>query len=82
MRVKAIVYMILFSSDRMLDRYAVLLVKKRMRHVAGVTGQYDFGPMGCALKSNIISEWRKFFVLEEQMLEVDCTVLTPENVLK
>ncbi|XP_043225391.1 glycine--tRNA ligase-like isoform X2 [Amphibalanus amphitrite] len=48
----------------------------------GVTGQFDFGPMGCALKSNIISEWRNFFVLEEQMLEVDCTVLTPENVLK
>ncbi|XP_037068303.1 LOW QUALITY PROTEIN: glycine--tRNA ligase-like [Pollicipes pollicipes] len=48
----------------------------------GVTGQYDFGPMGCALKSNIISEWRNFFVLEEQMLEVDCTVLTPEQVLK
>jgi len=48
----------------------------------GVTGQYDFGPMGCALKSNIISEWRNFFVLEEQMLEVDCTILTPENVLK
>lgn len=48
----------------------------------GVTGQFDFGPMGCALKSNIIAEWRKFFVLEEQMLEVDCTVLTPENVLK
>ena len=49
---------------------------------SGVTGQFDFGPMGCALKSNILSEWRNFFVLEEQMLEVDCTVLTPENVLK
>lgn len=48
----------------------------------GVTGQYDFGPMGCALKANILAEWRKFFVLSEQMLEVDCTVLTPETVLK
>ncbi|XP_053954897.1 glycine--tRNA ligase [Anastrepha ludens] len=48
----------------------------------GITGQYDFGPMGCALKSNIISLWRQFFVLEEQMLEVDCSILTPEPVLK
>ncbi|CAD7006384.1 unnamed protein product [Ceratitis capitata] len=48
----------------------------------GITGQYDFGPMGCALKSNILSLWRQFFVLEEQMLEVDCSILTPEPVLK
>ncbi|XP_012288740.1 glycine--tRNA ligase [Orussus abietinus] len=48
----------------------------------GITGQYDFGPMGCALKANILSVWRNFFVLEEQMLEVDCSILTPEPVLK
>jgi len=48
----------------------------------GVTGQYDFGPMGCAMKSNLINAWRSFFILEEQMLEVDCTMITPENVLK
>ena len=48
----------------------------------GITGQYDFGPMGCALKSNMLHLWRQFFVLEEQMLEVDCSILTPEPVLK
>ncbi|CAD6187919.1 unnamed protein product [Caenorhabditis auriculariae] len=48
----------------------------------GVTGLYDFGPMGCALKSNMLQEWRKHFILEEGMLEVDCTSLTPEPVLK
>lgn len=48
----------------------------------GITGQYDFGPMGCALKSNMLNVWRQFFVLEEQMLEVDCSILTPEPVLK
>lgn len=26
--------------------------------------------------------WRKHFVLEEDMLEVDCTMLTPHDVLK
>ena len=48
----------------------------------GVSGQYDFGPMGCALKANMLSMWRSFFILEEQMLEVDCTMLTPETVLQ
>ena len=48
----------------------------------GITGQYDFGPMGCAFKANMLSTWRKFFILEEQMLEVDCSILTPEPVLK
>ena len=33
----------------------------------GVSGQYDFGPMGCAIKANILSLWRSFFVLEEQV---------------
>lgn len=48
----------------------------------GVTGLYDFGPMGCMVKTNLIQSWRDMFVLEEQMLEVDCTMLTPETVLK
>ena len=36
----------------------------------GVTGQYDFGPIGCAMKANLLAAWRNQFVLEEQMLEV------------
>lgn len=48
----------------------------------GVGGLYDYGPPGCALQANIIDLWRKHFVLEEDMLEVDCTALTPHEVLK
>ena len=48
----------------------------------GITGQFDFGPMGCAMKANMLNAWRNFFILEEQMLEVDCSILTPEPVLK
>ena len=48
----------------------------------GVSGLYDYGPPGCALQANIIDTWRKHFVLEEDMLEVDCSVLTPHDVLK
>nr|XP_047918383.1 glycine--tRNA ligase [Anser cygnoides] len=48
----------------------------------GVSGLYDFGPVGCALKNNIIQAWRQHFIQEEQILEIDCTMLTPEPVLK
>jgi glycyl-tRNA synthetase len=58
----------------------------------GVAGLYDLGvcslspvltkPPGCALQANIVDHWRRHFVLEEDMLEVDCTMLTPEEVLK
>lgn len=45
-------------------------------------GLYDYGPPGCALQTNIVESWRRHFVLEENMLELDCTVITPEPVLK
>ncbi|KAG7734249.1 hypothetical protein KL932_004924 [Ogataea haglerorum] len=48
----------------------------------GVSGLYDYGPPGCALQANIVDTWRKHFILEEDMLEVDCTMLTPHEVLK
>ena len=48
----------------------------------GVSGLYDYGPPGCAFQNNIIDAWRKHFILEEDMLEVDCTMLTPYEVLK
>lgn len=48
----------------------------------GVSGLYDYGPPGCAFQANVIDTWRKHFILEEDMLEVDCTMLTPYEVLK
>jgi glycyl-tRNA synthetase len=38
--------------------------------------------MGCAVKTNILNEWRRAFILEEQMLEIDCSMLTPTPVLE
>jgi glycyl-tRNA synthetase len=49
--------------------------------IGGIAGLYDFGPMGCAVKQNLISYWRQHFVLTESMLEVECSALTPEPVL-
>jgi len=72
-----------------LDR-AVLdsMLRRRMFYTpsfeiyGGVAGLYDYGPPGCALQANVIDAWRKHFVLEEDMLEIDCSVLTPHEVLK
>jgi len=48
----------------------------------GVKGLFDLGPPACALKANMIDTWRKHFVLAEKMLEMECSCLTPEPVLK
>ncbi|KAL6538905.1 hypothetical protein OROMI_025231 [Orobanche minor] len=48
----------------------------------GVSGLYDYGPHGCAVKANVLALWRQHFVLEEGMLEVDCPCLTKEAVLE
>ncbi|KAG2004585.1 glycine-tRNA ligase, variant 3 [Coprinopsis cinerea AmutBmut pab1-1] len=48
----------------------------------GVAGLYDYGPPGSALQANIISEWRKHFIIEEGMLEVDTTIMTPSAVFE
>lgn len=64
------------------------LLRRRMFYTpsfeayGGVAGLYDYGPPGCALLTNIIDLWRKHFVLEEDMMELDCTALTPHEVLK
>ena len=47
-----------------------------------VAGLFDYGPAGCAFQANVVDQWRKHFILEEDMLEVDCTMLTPYEVLK
>jgi len=48
----------------------------------GIAGLYDYGPPGCAVKSNVQAFWRQHFVLNEGMLEVECPSVTPEVVLK
>ncbi|KAF2278261.1 glycyl-tRNA synthetase [Westerdykella ornata] len=48
----------------------------------GVAGFYDYGPPGCALNANIVDLWRKHFVIEENMLEVEGPMVTPHEILK
>ena len=47
----------------------------------GVSGLYDFGPPGCALKNNMTQLWRHHFIVHDTMLEMECTNLTPYSVL-
>lgn len=48
----------------------------------GVAGLFDYGPSGTALKKNILHVWDSHFVLEEDLLEIEASQLTPEPVLK
>ena len=34
----------------------------------GIAGLYDYGPVGCTLKNNILNIWRDRFIHEEDML--------------
>jgi glycyl-tRNA synthetase len=71
------------------DRAGVENVMKRRFFVVpafeiynGIAGLYDYGPTGCALKNHIEQYWREHFILEENLLEISGTCLTPEIVLK
>ncbi|WVQ81285.1 glycine-tRNA ligase [Cryptococcus sp. DSM 104549] len=48
----------------------------------GVAGLYDYGPTGSALQANILDAWRKHYIIEEDMLELDTTIMTLSEVLK
>jgi len=72
-----------------LDRAAIeSLLKRRFFYAptaeiyGSIAGFFDFGPPGCQLQANIVETWRKHFILEENMLEVDCPMITPHAVLK
>ncbi len=72
-----------FDRSRMED-----LLKRRFFYdnsfaIYGSTaGLFDLGPMGEALEANMLHAWRNFFILEEKMLGVKASSLTPEPVLK
>ncbi|ORY19999.1 glycyl-tRNA synthetase [Rhizoclosmatium globosum] len=77
------------NNEKKFDRAALegLLLKRffyapSFAIYGGIAGLFDYGPPGTALQNNMINLWRKHFVLEEDMLEIECTNLTPEAVLK
>jgi glycyl-tRNA synthetase len=45
-----------------------------------IAGLYDYGPVLCTIKNNFIQEWKRHFIIEENMCEIECTCFTPEEV--
>ena len=46
------------------------------------SGFFDFGPVGCAIKQNLLALWRSWFVHYESMLEIECPAMTPATVFQ
>ena len=45
-------------------------------------GLYDYGPVGCSIKNNLLRLWRDHFILEEDMLEIATPAITPDIVFE
>ena len=48
----------------------------------GAAGFFAYGPPGCAMKNNLFSIWRQHFVVEENLMEIEDTIIMQERVLK
>ncbi len=48
----------------------------------GVSGFFDYGPIGSSLKRNIENAWRRIFVHGEDMVELESTLIMPEQVFQ
>jgi len=46
----------------------------------GVSGFYDYGPIGSKIKRNIEQLIRNYYVIDEECLEVECPTLSPEEI--
>eukprot|EP01130_Rhizamoeba_saxonica_P017626 TRINITY_DN8583_c0_g1_i1.p1 TRINITY_DN8583_c0_g1~~TRINITY_DN8583_c0_g1_i1.p1 ORF type:complete len:614 (-),score=146.92 TRINITY_DN8583_c0_g1_i1:19-1860(-) len=72
-------------SDNWRDNFDELM-KRRFFYVpsyeiyGGVKGLYDYGPTGSTLQSNMLAQWRQFFIVEENMHEISTAAMTPEIV--
>jgi glycyl-tRNA synthetase len=47
----------------------------------GTAGLLTYGPPGCALKTNLCAQWRKHFIIEDNMMEIEDPTVTPYHVL-
>lgn len=49
---------------------------------SGVSGFTDYGPLGAALKNNIMQKWRKQYIVGEGFSEIEGPTVMPKEVLK
>ncbi len=48
----------------------------------GVAGMFDYGPLGCTMKNNILEVWRAIYKGREGFVEIDSETVNPEEVFK
>lgn len=48
----------------------------------GVAGMYDYGPLGCSLRNNIVDVWRAIYKGREGFIEIDSETVNPREVFK
>ena len=53
-----------------------------LRDIGGIAGLFDYGPLGCTMKTNVMNQWRRIYALEEGFLEIDGETIGPEAVFK
>ena len=48
----------------------------------GVAGMFDYGPLGCTMKNNILEVWRDIYKGREGFVEIDSETVNPAEVFK
>jgi len=48
----------------------------------GLSGFFDYGPVGTLLKHNVENKWRDLFVRHEGMVEIESSIIMPEQVFQ
>lgn len=48
----------------------------------GVAGMFDYGPLGCSLRNNIVEVWRAIYKGREGFVEIDSETVNPREVFK
>ena len=48
----------------------------------GVAGMFDYGPLGCILKNNIVEAWRAIYKGREGFIEIDSETVNPKDIFK
>ena len=66
------------------DQLSELAIRRAIFYPAfeiygGVSGFINYGPVGALLKQNIEQKWRQRFVYQEGMMELESTIIMPEQ---
>jgi glycyl-tRNA synthetase len=67
----------------------IMMVAKRRGFIypsfeiyGGIAGFYDYGPLGSQLKNNVENLWRRFYLLQDNCVEICTPTITLYEVLK